>query len=83
MWIMGLQKDAQQSLYEGDLTGSIAMVLGGEQKGIRPLVGKNCDFVLSIPQQGPVDSLNAAAAGAVAMYEAWRQRRGTQVAADR
>ena len=83
MWIMGLQKDAQQSLYEGDLTGSIAMVLGGEQKGIRPLVGKNCDFLLSIPQQGPVDSLNAAAAGAVAMYEAWRQRRGAHVAAER
>lgn len=76
LWIMGLQKDAEQSIYTGDLTGSIAIVLGGEQKGIRPLVRKNCDFLFSIPQQGPVDSLNASAAGAVAMYEAWRQRRG-------
>jgi len=74
LWIVGLLKDAPQQLYAGDLTGSIALVLGGEQKGIRPLVRKNCDFLLSIPQQGPVDSLNAAAAGAVAMYEAWRQR---------
>ncbi len=74
LWIIGLLKDAQQPIYAGDLTGSIAMVLGGEQKGIRPLVRKNCDFLFSIPQQGPVDSLNASAAGAVAMYEAWRQR---------
>ncbi len=76
LWIMGLQKDAEQSIYTGDLSGSIAIVLGGEQKGIRPLVRKNCDFLFSIPQQGPVDSLNASAAGAVAMYEAWRQRQG-------
>ena len=75
LWIIGLQKDAEQSIYNGDLTGSIAIVLGGEQKGIRPLVRKNCDFLFSIPQQGPVDSLNASAAGAVAMYEALRQRR--------
>jgi 23S rRNA (guanosine2251-2'-O)-methyltransferase len=74
MWVVGLLKDAEQSIYAGDLTGSIAMVLGGEQKGIRPLVRKNCDFVFSIPQQGPLDSLNASAAGAVGMYEAWRQR---------
>jgi len=79
LWVIGLLKDAEQSLYAGDLTGSIAMVLGGEQKGIRPLVRKNCDFVFSIPQQGPVDSLNASAAGAVGMYEAWRQRQKTEV----
>ena len=76
LWIVGLLKDAAQSIYDEDLTGSIAMVLGGEQKGIRPLVRKNCDFLLTIPQQGPVDSLNASAAGAVGMYEAWRQRQG-------
>ncbi len=74
LWVIGLQKDAEQSIFAGELTGSIAMVLGGEQKGIRPLVRKNCDFIFSIPQQGPVDSLNASAAGAVGMYEAWRQR---------
>ena len=73
-WIIGLQKDARQSIYTGDLRGSLAMVLGGEERGIRPLVSKNCDFLFSIPQQGPLESLNASAAGAVAMYEAWRQR---------
>ena len=74
LWIIGLLKDAQQSIYAGDLAGSIAMVLGGEQKGIRPLVRKNCDFLFSIPQQGPLDSLNAATAATVAMYETLRQR---------
>jgi len=78
LWIIGLLKDAEQSLYAGDLSGSIGMVLGGEQKGIRTLVRKNCDFLLSIPQQGPIDSLNASAAGAVGMYEAWRQRQKTE-----
>ncbi len=74
VWIIGLQKEAAQSIFAGDLSGSIAIVLGGEQKGIRPLVSRNCDFLFAIPQQGPVQSLNVAAAGAVAMYEAWRQR---------
>jgi 23S rRNA (guanosine2251-2'-O)-methyltransferase len=74
LWIMGLQKDAAQSIYAADLSGSIALVLGGEQKGMRRLVKKNCDFLISIPQQGTLNSLNASAAAAVAMYEAFRQR---------
>ena len=75
VWIIGLEKDADQSIYASDLTGSIAIVIGGEQRGIRLLVKKNCDFLVSIPQQGPIDSLNASVAGAVAMYESYRQRR--------
>jgi 23S rRNA (guanosine2251-2'-O)-methyltransferase len=75
IWIIGLDKDAGQSVYDCELTGSIAIVLGGEQKGLRPLVKKNCDFLVSIPQTGAVDSLNASVAAAVAMYEALRQRR--------
>ena len=74
LWIIGLQEDAPQSIYTADLRGSIALVLGGEQKGIRRLVKKNCDFLVSIPQQGTLNSLNASAAAAVAMYEAFRQR---------
>ena len=74
LWIMGLDKDAAQSLFDGEMTGSLAIVLGGEQKGIRPLVKKHCDFLVSIPQLGAVDSLNASVAAAVAMYEAFRQR---------
>jgi 23S rRNA (guanosine2251-2'-O)-methyltransferase len=74
LWIMGLQKDAAQSIYAADLSGSIALVLGGEQKGIRRLVKKHCDFLVSIPQQGALNSLNASVAAAVAMYEVFRQR---------
>lgn len=74
LWILGLQKDAAQSIYASDLSGSIALVLGGEQKGIRPLVKNHCDFVVSIPQQGALNSLNASVAAAVALYEAFRQR---------
>lgn len=74
LWVMGLQQNAAQSIYAADLTGPIAIVLGGEQKGIRRLVEKNCDFMVSIPQRGTLNSLNASAAAAVAMYEAFRQR---------
>jgi 23S rRNA (guanosine2251-2'-O)-methyltransferase len=74
IWVVGLDKNAELSLYEVDMTGSIAIVLGGEQKGLRPLVRKNCDFLVSIPQLGAVDSLNASVAAAVTMYEALRQR---------
>ena len=74
LWVLGLQQDAAQSIYAADLSGSIALVLGGEQKGIRRLVEQNCDFLISIPQQGSFNSLNVSAAAAVAMYEAFRQR---------
>jgi 23S rRNA (guanosine2251-2'-O)-methyltransferase len=74
LWVMGLDKEAERSIYDGDMTGSLAIVLGGEQKGIRPLVKKNCDFLVSIPHLGALDSLNASVAAAVAMYEAVRQR---------
>ena len=74
LWVMGLDKKAELTLYDGDMTGSIAIVLGGEQKGLRPLVKKNCDFLVSIPQHGAVDSLNASVAAAVTVYEALRQR---------
>lgn len=74
IWIIGLDKDGDRSIYENDFTGNIGMVVGGEESGIRPLVKKNCDFLSFIPQNGPVNSLNASVAGAVAMYEAYRQR---------
>lgn len=74
LWVMGLQQNATQSIYAADLSGPIAIVLGGEQKGMRRLVEKNCDFLVSIPQRGTLNSLNVSAAAAVAMYEAFRQR---------
>lgn len=75
MWIAGMDKASNRSVFLSDLTGSIAIVIGGEGKGIRPLVKKHCDFLMSIPQIGPVESLNASVAGAIAMYEAFRQRK--------
>lgn len=74
LWVVGMDRDADRSVFSGDLSGPIAVVIGGEEKGIRPLVKKHCDFLLSIPQSGQVNSLNASVAGAVVMYEAFRQR---------
>ena len=74
VWIVGLDQNAGQPIYGMDLTGAIGLVVGGEEKGIRPLVKRNCDFLISIPQCGPVGSLNASVAGAIAMYESYRQR---------
>lgn len=74
LWIAGLDKAARQSLFEHDLSGSLAVVIGNEERGIRPLVKKKCDFLLTIPQQGAVDSLNASVAGGIVMYEIVRQR---------
>jgi 23S rRNA (guanosine2251-2'-O)-methyltransferase len=75
VWIAGLDQNAGRSIYRADLTGAIGLVVGGEEKGIRPLVKRNCDFLISIPQSGPVGSLNASVAAAIAMYESYRQRR--------
>lgn len=76
-WVAGLDPSARQSIFEAGLAGALTIVVGSEEKGIRPLVKKNCDFLISIPQQGRVDSLNVSVAGAVAMYEAFRQRQMT------
>lgn len=73
-WIVGLDAAAGESIFSIDLTVPVSVVIGGEQKGIRPLVKKQCDYLVSIPQSGVIDSLNASVAGAVAMYEVYRQR---------
>jgi len=74
IWVAGMEKDASQSLFVSDLTCPLAIIVGGEEKGLRPLVKKHCDFLISIPQIGKVSSLNASVAGGVVMYEAFRQR---------
>lgn len=73
-WVAGLDRSAPKSIFETDLTVPLTLVVGAEEKGLRPLVKHACDFLISIPQIGPLDSLNAAVAGAVVMYEALRQR---------
>ncbi len=73
-WIAGLDAKGGTLLFEADFSGFFVLVLGGEHKGIRPLVKKECDFLISIPIKGKINSLNASVAGAIAMYEATRKR---------
>lgn len=75
IWTVALAADAEKDLGAIDLTVPIALVLGSEGEGVRPLVRKTCDHVARIPMAGQVGSLNVAAAGAVALYEVARQRR--------
>ncbi len=73
-WVAGLAMEAEQTLFQADLRGSLALVIGGEGKGLRRLVRSYCDFIVSIPMQGRVNALNASAAAAIVLYEAFRQR---------
>ncbi len=75
LWIVGLDVEGKQSLYEADLTMPLGLVVGNEQKGLRPLIRKHCDFLVRIPPGGPLQSLNAATAGAIALAEVQRQRK--------
>ena len=74
VWIVGADQRGAGTVFDADLTGPLAIVIGGEEKGMRPLVKKNCDFIISIPQLGSIGSLNASVAAAVIMYEVFRQR---------
>lgn len=74
-WIAGADRQGAQSVFDADLKGPLALVIGSEENGLRPLVKKHCDFMIGIPQMGTVGSLNASAAAAVIIYEAFRQRR--------
>lgn len=74
LWVFGADAAGKTRLWDADLSGPAALCIGGEGKGLRPLVARNCDALVSIPQAGPVSSLNASVAGAVMLYEALRQR---------
>lgn len=74
IWCYGLAgEEGATSLYQGDLYGNIALVVGSEGKGLRPNVRKHCDGLLTIPMRGRVGSLNASVAAAVALFEVVRQ----------
>ncbi len=75
VWVVGLEGSAELSIYEADLKGSLALVIGAEGSGIGHAVAKSCDFLVNIPLLGKVDSLNASVAFGVAAFEASRQRR--------
>ena len=73
-WICAADMDGQD-LWSCDLKGKLAIVIGNEGKGVSRLVREKCDFVVSIPMEGKINSLNASNAAAVLMYEVMRQRR--------
>ena len=76
LWVFGAAADAPTSLYEADLKGPAAIVIGSEGDGMSRLVAETCDVLVSIPMKGQLNSLNASAAAAILLYEALRQRLG-------
>ncbi|UXC19281.1 23S rRNA (guanosine(2251)-2'-O)-methyltransferase RlmB [Comamonas squillarum] len=74
VWIIGTSDDAPNTLYQVDLKGPVAMVLGAEGDGMRQLTRKTCDELIGIPMMGAVSSLNVSVASGVCLYEALRQR---------
>ena len=74
IWVIGTSGDADKTLYQVDLKGPVALVLGAEGPGMRQLTRKTCDELVGIPMQGAVESLNVSVASAVCLYEALRQR---------
>jgi 23S rRNA (guanosine2251-2'-O)-methyltransferase len=73
-WLVGLDERAERRYTDVNLTGSVALVLGGEGKGLHQLVRERCDFLVSIPSRGPVPSLNVSVAAGIALFEVLRQR---------
>jgi 23S rRNA (guanosine2251-2'-O)-methyltransferase len=75
IWIIGLDAGMEaQPFQKVRMDGPLALVVGGEGNGMRPLVRKSCDILMHLPMQGRVESLNAAVAGSVALYFAWQAR---------
>ena len=76
VWVFGTAADGDTPLYRADLKGPAAIVIGSEGDGMGRLVAETCDFKVSIPMRGRLNSLNASAAAAIVLYEAVRQRLG-------
>jgi 23S rRNA (guanosine2251-2'-O)-methyltransferase len=74
IWLVGAADQADNTLYDQDLAGPIALIMGSEGRGLRRLTRKSCDFLISIPMAGALSSLNVSVATGVCLYEARRQR---------
>jgi len=74
IWVYGASGEAKDLIYQLDLNIDLAIVIGAEGKGIRPLVKKKCDRLFSIPMKGPLSSFNASVSGGMILYEVMRQR---------
>ena len=74
VWVFGTAAEGTTTLYQADLKGPAAIVIGSEGEGMTRLVREKCDFLVSIPMKGRISSLNASAAASILLYEAVRQR---------
>ena len=74
IWVFGTDASGDKLIYEADLKGPAAIVIGSEGAGMGRLVAENCDFLVRVPMKGKINSLNASAAAAILLYEAVRQR---------
>ncbi len=74
VWIYGTAADGAKNLWQTDMTGPVALVIGSEGGGMGRLVRESCDFIVSLPMKGKISSLNASVAGAIVMYEILHQR---------
>jgi 23S rRNA (guanosine2251-2'-O)-methyltransferase len=80
LWVVGTAGEAEQELYDQDLSGPIVVVMGAEGKGMRRLTREHCDFLVRLPMSGSVSSLNVSVATGVCLFEAMRQRRSLRAA---
>lgn len=74
VWLVGTSGDADKTLYEEQLTGPVAVVMGAEGEGIRRLTAQECDYLVKLPMLGQVESLNVSVATGICLYEVMRQR---------
>jgi len=74
LWFVGTSDKAEKNLYQLDLKGPLALVLGAEEKGMRRLTEEHCDFLAKLPMAGKVDCLNVSVATGICLFEAVRQR---------
>ncbi|MBM4277393.1 MAG: 23S rRNA (guanosine(2251)-2'-O)-methyltransferase RlmB [Deltaproteobacteria bacterium] len=74
VWVYGASEEGKDPIFNLDFNTDVAIVIGAEGKGIRPLVRKKCDRLFSIPMKGPVSSFNASVSGGMILYEVMRQR---------
>ncbi|ARU55162.1 SAM-dependent 23S rRNA mG2251 2'-O-ribose methyltransferase [Oleiphilus messinensis] len=77
IWIVGAAGEAEETIYQAEFTGSVALVMGNEGKGLRRLTREHCDSLVKIPMSGDVSSLNVSVATGVCLFEALRQRQNT------
>ena len=75
VWIVGTSDKCDKSIYQMDLKGPVALVMGAEGKGMRRLTEENCDFLCKLPMAGKVECLNVSVATGICLYEAVRQRK--------